>query len=502
MNFKLNALTVAVASAFAAAPSAYALDLATTQGLLASGSAGTNVTYVSGATAPTRSVFLAIATELCAAGSIDVWKTGAATAAPGNNFLISCTLNSASPVPATLQGKNWAFNFAVQGGSLTSIRGQSTTVSLQNEFLTSALVGCDAAGAAGFGGYNTFGNCNAVVGTGLVAAQSHGGFSDVEKAIFSDQIATYTGLPAIAATAITAGQTFGVAVNTALYRALQESQGITVAARPECRDDTLGGAVVGVDDRAPTCQPSISWQVYTSLINSLKNAAKSNATLLITKDGAGVAVPTNATFTNCRRPSTSGTQASSNVFFLSRPCSRGPETLGERIPAGQGTISNVQTLNASGSGDVRNCLNGNAAIDTEANSDGILVSTPVTGTYRFGVLSGENRPAAGQSYSYVKIDGLAINTDGTPSTSNQRQSYIDGNYNFGFELALHTNPTGYANSDALLKAAGTALGNPTLTNLTGVFITRNATFSNTTHPTQVAKGTRGGNSCAPQNIPN
>lgn len=489
MQFKPTSMAVAVAAAFATIPAAHALNLATTQGLLASGSAGSNVTYITGATAVTRAVFNTITQELCGS-SIDVWKTGAAAAAPGNNLLISCTLANAAPVPAAVRGQNWVFNFALQGGSLTSVRGQSSTVALQNEFLTSALTGCDAAGSPGFTGVNTFGNCNGTVGTGLVAARSHGGFSDVESVIFSNIISGYTGLPAFQATAVTAGQAFGIAVNEPLYRALQQSQGITAA---DCRNDTFStGTVVGTNDRAPACQPSISSQAYSSLINNLKNRAKQVATEIITVDGSGAAVPANATFSNIRRPDTSGTQASSNIFFLERPCS----PLGQRIPATQGTLNNVQTLHASGSGDVRNALNGNASIATEPASDGNIVTANVTGTYRFGVLSAENRPGATDTYSYVKLDGLAINTEGTPVTSAQRQSLIDGNYNFGYELALHTNPTGFANSDALLKAIGTSLGNPTITNLTGIFVVRNGAFTNVTNPTQVAKGTRNGNSCS------
>lgn len=487
-RFQPKALAIAIAALGAGVmvmPSAHALSPARTAAAIAAG----NVIYATGATAPTKSVWRSIRQRQCAvnaADTFDVYKQGAVGANPfdpgdsgfGNSFSYSCRLSATAPA---LAGQDVVFMFGVSGGSFSSFIGQSTDAARQNNFVSAALTGCTAQGAV------TTSDGDAIfTGCAVEKVRSMGGFSDVEAPLFA---AIATGIPGITLadiniTPASAGQTFGVLVSQPLYRAMQGAQGLPAG----CQDDgnLTAQVVVGLNDRSAACQPSISKQEYTSIVTTGKNSvAKTQGAGFI-----GGAAILGQQLTVCRRPATSGTQASSNQFFLENPCASGSLTFGSRNVATQGALGNIQYIQANGSADVRTCLNNATSIVTD-------VSSPQTSNsvYRIGVMSGENQPDPGDGFSFIKIDGVAINED-----AQNRQTLIDGKYNFGYELVLHTNKNAAvtpAFATALLTDIGVDMGNPTQSNLRGLFQLKTAAFPQTTFPTQVAKGTRNGNSCSP-----
>lgn len=471
MKMKSLALAICAIGAGTAASSALAVSPARTTAAINAG----NVLYVTGATAATKTAYAAIR-RICqtsgAGNTIDIYKAGSVVGDPGdtgfgNSFTYSCRLRAGltdpngSAIPWSNQ--DVAFVFGISGGSFSSVLAMSTDTARQNPFVNLALAGCATTPA----GTTTFGDAVYPGCTANFRRRSQGGFSDVEAALFADLL---SGVPGVTASDVEvsptfSAQTFGVAATEPLYRALQVAQGLPAG----CRDDNLlTGAVVGANDRSPACQPSISRQAYASIVN--------NDPFSLTRNDWSFLIPGNTSpVVVCRRVSSSGTQASSNAFFLNTPCGRGPLTAGERVPAGAADSlpPGYTVIENSGSSDVRVCIN-------SATNLGV------------GVLSGENVPEANiDRYSFIKIDGVAINED-----ARNRQSAIDGRYEFAYELVLHTNKNPAvtpAVPGQILKTLAANLGDPSLADLTGVFQVSAGGF---TGPT-VSRATRGGNSCAP-----
>jgi hypothetical protein len=473
MNMKTIALALCAIGAGTAATSAFAVDRTRT---LAAMSAG-RVVYATGATAPTKIVYAAVR-RLCdvntsSGNTIDIYKAGTVVGDPGdtsygNSFSYSCRLKSTLTDPngsaIAWAGQDAVISFAVSGGSFSSVLAMSTDTNRQNSFVRTDLLGCATTASTTLTSFGdkTYTGCSA-----NARVRSQGGFSDVEAALFADLLA---GVPGVGAADVEvsqtfAAQTFALAATEGLYRALQAAQGLPAG----CQDDNLlTGVVVGANDRSPACQPSISRQTYASIVN--------NDPFSVTRNDWSFVIPGSANpVVVCRRPASSGTQASSNAFFLNTPCGRGPLTFGERVPAGaaDSALPGYNVIENSGSSDVRNCVNS-------------------TTNFGIGVLSGENAPVANTDrYAFVKIDGVAVNED-----AKNRQSAIDGRYEFAYELVLHTNRNASVTPSVpgqLLKTLASNLGDPSLADLTGLFQVAAGGF---TGPT-VSRATRGGNSCSP-----
>jgi hypothetical protein len=165
----------------------------------------------------------------------------------------------------------------------------------------------------------------------------------------------------------------------------------------------------------------------------------------------------------------------------------------------------------SGTGDARNCvINRNAGQNPNKVADAL-------GKYAIGWISLENAPAAGwklvkydgvspnayQSVTTATVGGVIVTTPVWIADANQRVNVAKGLYEpmFEFEL-LYPTASAYKNLFAGLKAA---FSDPAVLNTKGIVVSPSATALYSTYgetattPTyQVAKGTRGGNSCAPQ----
>jgi hypothetical protein len=459
---KIKAMTLALAVLSTGAAHAYTND-------------ATNV-YLTGASAIRGNVAAAVK-KMCtdAGGSLTVYKNGSGVSSLANQMAYVCT----QPLSGTSITKVF---HTTTGGSLNSILGMSNDVAKQQQPMS--FTGCDATASAGTGdlnGYSVKANC------GLDAkAPSNGGFSDVEYGPAVEQVNILSSatdgftLNDVAAGFTGIAQAFGIAVSEKMYKDLQTAQGLA----------TCGA---GLGDPTPACQPSLSRADIASLINSNEYTPQKNG-------AQALGLTTGASIEYARRPSTSGTQTSAQVYFLGKGCLNGPnsggfDVIGSDIATGASKLYNGGLFKVSvnsGTGDVKNALiaAGNAS-------------------YAFGVMSMENRAPTGTTgWRFVKLNGVTI-SDGTSSGMNKANA-LNGTYDYFVESALYTTPSKTDAAEATVIAdiaAKMALpvaldGAATV----GLFmIPENAGgYDSVTYPTEVGKYQRGGatpNSCQPVSRP-
>ena len=250
-------------------------------------------------------------------------------------------------------------------------------------------------------------------------------------------------------------ETFGVAVNPALYSQLQNLQfGLTTT--PAALDLTVAHI------------PSLTTAQYASLIS--ESSATKSAAQFLSFFQAGNADATPLTLE--RRVILSGTQASSGIHFLANPCSGGFNG-GGAVPAnlanGDANPGVFNIVENSATGDVTGALS--------------------TGTdYRIGVISLEKNHAMGQNtYNFVKLNGVSPNysayvgtTLGAPLATpiydaKGRINSSLGLYDYAVEMSANTNSGNnnpvHVNYSAAFIAA---LSNSTLHDLVGVSYLDNA----------------------------
>jgi hypothetical protein len=308
-----------------------------------------------------------------------------------------------------------------------------------------------------------------------------------------------------------AGQGFGVMVSESLYNAMMAKQ-VAEGRLPV----SAGSASCVAGNFTPgACQPSISKEEYAAIVDGGNFAYIANGAL---SGDAGV-------INLCRRVETSGTQASSNVYFLNNSCGFASPTFGFKSPktvdfsgggvnpvafnssTGDAVTGNYDDFGGafglfegSGTGDARNCV-----IRRNAGKNPNNVADTL-GTYAAGWISLENAPAAG--WKLVKLDGVSPNAvqvavandtdgnaDGWMADTNQRTNVVKGYYDAAPELEMlwpSTTPYG-----TFLTSLKNTFANPALVSLRGVF-QANGVFTHAGNETKVHKGTRNGNFCAPQ----
>ncbi|MGB4766239.1 MAG: hypothetical protein WBH09_04950 [Rugosibacter sp.] len=460
---KLKPLVIAIAALSVGVANAYTND-------------ASNV-YMTGASAIRGNVAAGIK-KMCTAagGSLTVFKNGAGASALANQMAYVCT----QPLAGTSITKVF---HTTTGGSLNSILGMSNNVALQQQPLSGTFAGCDAAATAGTGdlaGYSVKANCALDA-----AVSSNGGFSDVEYGPAVEQVNILTSATdGFTLADVTPGftgvaQAFGIAVSEKMYKDLQTAQG-------------LGACGVGLGDPTPVCQPSLNRADVASLIN--------NNLFAPAKNGAqALGLTANAQIEYARRPATSGTQTSAQVYFLGKGCLNGAnfgefDVIGNEIATGAtksyGTKFKVSVN--SGTGDVKNALI--AAGNT---------------SYAFGVVSMENRaPTTTTSWKFVKLNGVSI-SDGTSSGLNKTNA-LNGKYDYFVETAVYTTPLKTdTDEQTVISAIASEMATPVALggfNSVGLFeIPENAGgYDNATYPTEVGLYQRGGstpNSCQPVSRP-
>ncbi len=315
-----------------------------------------------------------------------------------------------------------------------------------------------------------------------------------------------------------AGQGFGVMVSDSLYNAMMAKQ-VAEGRLPA----SAGGVACVAGNLTPgACQPSISKEEYTAVVSDGLFTYVAPAAVGATSNPLTGSLDT---INLCRRVETSGTQASSNVYFLNNSCGNATPTKGFKPPktvdfsgggvnpvtfssgAGDAVTGNYDDFGGafglfegSGTGDMRNCVsrrnsgkNPNNVVDT-------------LGTYAIGWISLENAPAAGRQY--LKLDGVSPNAvqvalandtdgvvDGWMADTDQRRNVVKGYYDAAPELEMlwPANTT----IGTFLTSLKNTFANPAAVNTRGIF-QANGVFTHAGNETQVHKGTRNGNFCSPQ----
>lgn len=301
--------------------------------------------------------------------------------------------------------------------------------------------------------------------TGTKLVNAHGGFSDVEGKIWEARGAFNPAGVAYTTKAGFAGQGFGVAVTDKLYEALQTAQGLTV----------------GATDIAN--QPNITKQQFTSIL-STAGAYHTDWTPILGAAGTGM------NMNLCRRTNASGTQAGMEVFFLNNPCSNANPTYGmANAVLDADSAGSFKVIENAGTGDVKTCLN---AHDQYTVNAAVKADGTVADEFAIGIMSLENSRGASDHWRFVKLDGVSPTPD-----ANQRQTVIDGLYNYAFEsVFVYRNDNTTAQKNFMNKFIA-LMGDPSKVNpLVGIFTVPGAS-SYASFPNRVHRGSTGGNSCSP-----
>lgn len=459
------AATLAAGSVLAAPVTPAQIGAARTAGTL-------QETWISGASAPTFNIFRGF--ELgCDANSVSLFSNSSSDTSvrPGS-------LGNYAAYACTRGGRVSVVYHTVFDGSLNAYAPHINGTQLQR--LRRLENASCAIATSAFPGHVNYKSCTlvnpAATPDGAVAKPA-GGFSDVEASLFGFDVST-------AGTEVEAnvGQTFGVAVTIPLYRALQVAQGIYAST-----------AAANAADAAfsPANAPNISSSQYTSIVAQF-SGYQSDWSPLVGDAGAGKAVYLE------RRVASSGTQASSNAYFLKNPCS----TAGLEPAAAVDSSGSFFVTEHSGSGNVK------TALTTRGTNN----------QFAIGVLSMENNwrseSAANAGYRYLKLDGVHpeagtvdVNANGTADGLEfARESAINGNYGFHIEMRSFVANTADTFGRNLIPAITSALGNPnncadvprglTLNPLGG----SSCSTGSSSELAVVAKGTRFGNNCAAQQL--
>jgi hypothetical protein len=511
---KLNQITLAVV-ALATAPVALALTPAQIDGTTAR-------LWLSGASAPTASVYKGVLT-LCKgmkykdalgnihtnAGVLDTHlylessSAGKLPGGAGDRMAYTCTaaVDGANEfrIPDDLEGKKMVVFHTVEGGSFNyvaphiTIAGEANTNLTGNLKRTSNIEGLAAGGQcaaapAQMVNVDISGQTNAVgVYRGCATTtvnftanqplranvfqapdRPEGGLSDTEYTINKLNLGITTEVSEIGQEAETfIGQAFGVAVSYPLYHQLQKKD---FGSAHTC---VTGGSAT-LPDLTAACQPNMAASTYTAIADA-NSIGVASGTLF----GAAITPPgTSGKIQLERRAITSGTQSASNLYFLNTPCALGTAG-GALVPAR--TVDNT------------------SKVDVAENSSTGGVKTGLTnasnaGEFGLGVVSLENIPGSGEKWAFVKLDAVSPNfTAAGAVDAKQRVNAIANNYKMWYEITAFTATTAFPEGIALIEGVKTALGNPEITDLPGLFISSGAGAIGS----NVSKVTRGANSCSP-----
>lgn len=413
----------------------------------------------------------------------------------GDRLAYACTVQTDDGRAGSLEGKKVVMYHTVEGGSFNAYAPHIKILGEANPNLPPSLqrianvetlsgTGQCAAGGAESVTVDISGKNNAVgiyrgcarVTQNFTAGQvlranvtdapdrPEGGFSDTEYLINKLNLDITTELSDIGTEVPTnIGQAFGVAVSYPLYAQLQKNDGLvnTVA---------LDGEPCDGNYAAGPCQPNLPAHKYTAI------AAKDTiGGVDATTYGAASPTPPGSSgkIQLHRRVITSGTQSASNLRFLNKPCARG-EAGGALEPAraGLNDTAFVKITEHSSTGGVK------TGLTTASNA----------GEYGLGIVSMENVPSGTEKYAFVKLNGVSPNSD-----AKQRANAMKGDYDFWYELVAFTAHTAFLEGQDLMNVLTTSLGNPGITDLTGLFITPVAGVTGS----NVGTGARVGNSCQP-----
>lgn len=462
---KFTKIALAVAATLVAGQAAAA---AVTQAdIAAAKTAGTlQEAWLSGASAPTYNVFAGFALG-CDAGTLAIFTNHNQAKKPGS-------LKDYSAYACQRGGAVSVMYHTIAGGSFNAyaphvpndVDGDGivgTTAMQRVKNLATATCGTTTSVVdANFGSYPVTISCAkgdpAATPDGAIALPQ-GGFSDVEAGLFGVDVSAYgTEAPALI------GQVFGVAVSTPLYREMQVAQGIYA---------DLATANANDASFDPANAPNITSAQYAAIAGSGGGYQGDWSQLL--PGSANASKPIYL----MRRVSTSGTQASSNAFFMKSPCANGTNG-GQLVPASasESTASFIVTEDSSSS-----TLKANMGVHG------------TNGNFAIGVLSLENNLAAdGLNARYLKLDGVHPEL----GDAKARATTLSSDYQFAMEMRnFVANTAAGTFGETLIGEITAALGAPASCADVprGLFLSPEGGACTTGVETH--KGTKFGNNCSP-----
>ena len=272
-------------------------------------------------------------------------------------------------------------------------------------------------------------------------------------------------------------QGFGLGVNWAMYKALQDAQ-VTAG--------TLASICGGTDATdanriLPSCQPNVRSTDYATLVRATGTKTAAIFGLTVSAE-----TPASTKLTLVRRDDASGTQSASNIYFLNNPCNIAT-TLGGGVPV----------LDTESSGD-------NFAMTKKATSSAVRTALDGTATagYAIGAASLSARAIAANTWNFVKIDGMSPNVSPTgasgSSLASGREAFAKGDYNFamiayGIYSSTFNNTT--TDKGNLISKSIAAMKDSTRNNVAGIAYIDGAAES--TWLKQALVNRVDGNNCAP-----
>jgi hypothetical protein len=279
--------------------------------------------------------------------------------------------------------------------------------------------------------------------TGALAAPPSGsvvvgGLSDVEPTGFLASVRSGIANPPVVASA-SFGQTFGVAVSSALYTAMFNDQKAA---------GTLPSTCQVSDSAIPACVPVIGKaQMATIMSANTANTWYTNGANFLAPS-----LPVGTAITYGRRVDTSGTQAAAQQYFLGNVCNANG-SIG--VVAGGTTAGAVTVANLSTTGNLRNLL--------------------IAPGYAIGMMSGENNQS--ESWKWLRVGGMHMADNATPGTAGQTNTAtaLNGLYDYWFlSRVVRPNVTAAAN---FWNSVITGLGNVPAGTTAGLFRTSETSYS-------------------------
>lgn len=355
----------------------------------------TNPVYITGASAPQGDVAKALK-SICA-GTFTLYKQ-ANDSKTENKITYVCSVNFTGTTGNTVY-------HAVNGGSLNSvlIPVKGTSMSFVQPTACTSTPIADLTGNLGVSLTGAvFRQCtNTVSRNG-----SDGGFADLS---LKETVRSYLAGQGVAIDSLTServglAQAFGLAVSADLFTKLQAAQGLS-----------------GTD------VPSVSRAEMASIMNG---------TAFVQDNGIAVFNGVEfeeAKLTYCRRPVTSGTQTSAQLYFLATPVASGTDL---------GQLGVVEGNVELASGNLVSDLTDYFAVNTGSGTANAISCLNASG-YAIGVISAENKPAGSDSYKFVKVNGQELDDGSSPSNQAPAKA---GKYDFAYEIVMYRDTTPATNA--------------------------------------------------------
>ncbi len=413
-QLKLSAIAAAVAAAFAAP-------------------AGAVVINGAGASAINNTLKNVIVNDYCASPALITIYDDGTSAAAGSNasggsgvYRVVCTPSAGTKFTAGLDVSYDTTGGSWKGLAATNANLVNNTTANPFPFLT-----IDNSNTASCTGSFTGSASNITVWYGCphltVTTQPQFGFTDVSRDLFINEPANQplvngswnTGQTptALFGSTFSAGAeftgfgagypgfgvVFGIAASKNLYNALQTDQ---IGAGPFPLPSTCSGVAWTAGGNA--CTPSITRSQYRSIVGALSGASPNG--LNFNASGLFISAPADTTLELARRDQGSGSQASSNAYFLDKGCS-GVGDLAPALPSD--IVAGLEQI-------AINYLATTGKVLAEVNAPTSVVGTvTVTSGFVIGVASAENDSASKLTggAGFLRLDGVY------PSNSNATAGY-------------------------------------------------------------------------------